>query len=134
MIRRELGVFLIIGSLTVAVDFLTYHSLLWIGMNGIALAKAISFLVGTLFAYFANRSWTFNSQAHAAGSAMRFAMLYALTLAANVIVNTGALHLFAGTGSAMQMAFLLATGISACLNFIGMKLFVFKARSVVEQS
>jgi putative flippase GtrA len=35
---------------------------------------------------------------------------------------------------AVPVAFLIATGVSAALNFLGMKLFVFKASSLTEKS
>jgi putative flippase GtrA len=128
MIKREFGIFLIVGSLTVLLDFSTYRSLVWLGIAGIDIAKAIGFLTGTLFAYFANRFWTFGHKTHAPGSAWRFALLYAVTLGTNVLVNSLALKLFAN----VIIAFLLATGISAMLNFLGMKLFVFKSHSTSE--
>jgi putative flippase GtrA len=129
MIKRELGIFLIVGSLTVLVDFGTYRSLVWFGVTGVDMAKAIGFLVGTLFAYFANRFWTFGHKSHVPGSLWRFAVLYGATLGANVLVNSLALKLFADAIAAVHLAFFLATGISATLNFLGMKLFVFKSRA-----
>jgi putative flippase GtrA len=59
----------------------------------------------------------------------RFAALYGATLGANVLVNSLALKLFTDAIAAVPLAFLLATGISATLNFLGMKLFVFKSRA-----
>jgi putative flippase GtrA len=129
MIKRELGIFLIVGTLTVLIDFGAYLSLLWLGVTGVDIAKAIGFLVGTLFAYFANRFWTFGQKSHAPGSLWRFVALYGATLGANVLVNSLALKFFAGTIAIVHLAFLLATGVSAILNFLGMKLFVFKSRS-----
>ena len=132
MIKRELAIFLVVGSLTVLVDFLAYRGLVWIVLMGIDMAKATSFLIGTVFAYFANRFWTFGHKAHVPGSAWRFVLLYVATLGANVFVNALALKLLADAVAAIQVAFLLATGVSASLNFLGMKLFVFKAKSASE--
>lgn len=132
MIRRELAIFLIVGFLTVLLDFLSYRGLIWIGLLGTGSAKAVGFLVGTVFAYFANRAWTFRQTVHAPGSAWRFVLLYTVTLAVNVSVNAAALTLLVGVGIALQAAFLLATGASTCLNFLGMKFFVFKSRAVSE--
>ncbi len=64
MIRRELKVFLIVGSLTVLIDFLSYRALLWSALVPVGGAKAAGFLIGTAFAYFANRAWTFGSRPH----------------------------------------------------------------------
>ncbi|HEX5056006.1 MAG TPA: GtrA family protein [Gammaproteobacteria bacterium] len=132
MIRRELAVFLVVGSLTVLVDFLSYRGLLWSGLLAVDSAKAAGFIAGTLFAYFANRHWTFGNNPHAAGSWYRFILLYALTLGANVLVNAVMLRLFSGMPWDLQLAFLIATGVSAVLNFIGMKLFVFRANIANE--
>jgi putative flippase GtrA len=126
MIKREFAMFLIVGVSTVLVDFISYRGLTGFQVMEVDMAKATGFLVGTIFAYFANRFWTFGHKPHVPGSAWRFSALYASTLSANVLINALALRLLADVAAAIQLAFLLATGVSACLNFLGMKLFVFK--------
>ena len=126
MIKRELVIFLIVGASTVLVDFMTYRGLIQFQVMEVDMAKAAGFLVGTLFAYFANRFWSFGHNPHVPGSVWRFSALYASTLGANVLTNALVLKLLADMAIAIQLAFLLATGVSACLNFLGMKLFVFK--------
>lgn len=126
MIRREAGIFLVVGTLTVGVDFSSYHLLLWVGVEH-SLAKACGFVAGTLFAYFANRYWTFGHVKQAPNSVPRFAVLYAVTLGANVLVNQAVLSLAGLDALWVNLAFLVATGVSAVLNFLGMKFFVFKA-------
>lgn len=127
-IKRELGIFLIVGSLTVFFDFLAYRSLLWLGWFSVDVAKAIGFIVGTIFAYFANRKWTFTTitKSQNLKSIWRFLLLYGLSLLMNVLVNAGVLVLLKDCFFALQIAFLSATCISAIFNFIGMKWFVFK--------
>jgi putative flippase GtrA len=132
MIRRELAIFLIVGILTVLFDFLSYRSLIRFDVFDTNMAKAIGFLIGTLFAYFANRFWTFGDKPHQPGSAWRFTILYASTLGTNVLVNSLMLKLFVNTTDAIQLAFLIATWVSACLNFLGMKLFVFRRHTSLE--
>jgi len=132
MIKRELVIFLIVGALTVLVDFMTYRGLIELQVMEVHMAKATGFLVGTLFAYFANRFWTFSHKSHVPGSALRFAVLYASTLGANVLINALALRLLADVAATFQLAFLLATGVSASLNFLGMKFFVFKPIAAPE--
>ena len=126
MIRRELAVFLVVGTLTVVVDYLGYRVLAGSGLLDTPAAKAAGFLAGTVFAYVANRFWTFGRHVHAAGSVVRFGILYALTLGVNVLVNSAALVLLDNPAIRVPLAFLLATGTSATLNFIGMKFFVFR--------
>lgn len=127
MIRKELAVFLVVGTSTVVVDYATYMALLKWASMAVDPAKGLGFLTGTVYAYFANRIGTFGHQQHAAGSAKRFALLYALTLGANVLINAGVLRLLGEWGMARQLAFFMATGVSATLNFLGMKLYVFQA-------
>ena len=132
MLKRELAIFLLIGLLTVAIDFGIYRGLIYskeLGLNGFNLAKGIGFIGGTIFAYFANRFWTFNQQTTSKGSVTRFVLVYLLGLAANIAVNYLSIHwltpLELMPENILLLAFLLATGISAALNFIGMKFFVF---------
>src|ERR1700754_4728852 len=106
MIRRELVTFLVAGTLTVLVDFLSYRSMVRFGFADVDIAKGVSFLIGTTFAYFANRLWTFGGTAHAPGTAWRFVVLYACTLGANVAVNAAMLRIVGLF--AVQIAFLVA--------------------------
>jgi putative flippase GtrA len=126
MIKREFGIFLVVGSLTVLIDYLIYHSLVWGQLLTVDVAKGIGFIIGTVFSYFANRFWTFGHKRHAAGSAWRFALLYIITLSTNVATNSLALSMLMALPGSIQFAFLIATAVSATMNFVGMKLFVFK--------
>lgn len=126
MIKRELITFLFVGTLTVLTDFLTYRALTQFQIIEVNVAKAIGFSTGTLFAYFANRFWTFGNKSNMMDSVKRFLFLYGSTLGANVLVNAFALRIITDLPAAVQLAFLLATIVSASLNFLGMKYFVFK--------
>ncbi len=125
MIRKELAIFLVVGSLTILVDYLTYRGIVWMGLLETNLAKGVGFLTGTIFAYFANHLWTFGPRGHAAGSVWRFAVLYTLTLLINICANALMLSILSDLPYPMQGAFVIATGLSATLNFLGMKHFVF---------
>jgi putative flippase GtrA len=132
MIKRELGVFLVVGSLSVLTDYLIYRSLLWQNLLTVEEAKGVGFIAGTVFAYFANRFWTFGDKLVKKGSAWRFALLYSVTLLVNIWLNTLALKTFVSLTAAVQMAFLIATAVSAAMNFIGMKIFVFKSVTLIK--
>jgi len=134
MIRREATTFLVVGGVTVLVDFASYSLMqAWIGLP-VDESKGLGFLIGTAFAYFANRHWTFGHRDHAQGSAWRFVLLYGVTLAFNVLVNALSLHALSGLSWSRQGAFVLATGVSAVLNFLGMKFLVFRQRSGAKLS
>jgi len=131
MIHREVCLFLIVGTLSVLVDFSGYQLLLHTQCSHHT-AKGISFILGTIFAYFANKLWTFgHHQALHPGSSWRFVILYLLTLGANVGVNSMMLQFFHPIIQyAQTIAFLLATFTSASMNFIGMKFFVFRPKEI----
>jgi putative flippase GtrA len=137
LIKRELGIFLIVGLLTVGIDFLIYRGFIYLqpfGLESINIAKGFSFISGTIFAYFANRFWTFNQQTTGAGGVFRFVVVYILGLIANIAINYLCIEWFFSPALAMEytllIAFILATGVSASLNFIGMKFFVFTDRKM----
>jgi putative flippase GtrA len=123
----ELGRFAVVGSTTVLIDLVWYLVLLFLGIPRPA-AKSVSFAAGTVYAYFANRAWTFRSH----GSPWRFTgfvALYVTTLVVNVVVNQAVLGLLTDDGISLGLAFLAATGTSATLNFLGLKFLVFSKRA-----
>lgn len=124
MIKREISIFLVVGLLTVLVDFCSYYLFLWTDLIEVAPAKTIGFVTGTVFAYFANKLWTFR-HAQSGGNLLRFGMLYGGTLALNVSINALVISLVGQSRLGFAVAFFLATASSAILNFIGMKFFVF---------
>lgn len=131
VIRRELSIFVVVGSLTVVLDFIVYRCLTYFFLCDVSLAKAIGFIGGCIFAYLANRFWTFRQQSAHLGSLWRFTLVYAISLVANVIINQGILSSW-DSPAATYVAFLVATSVSATLNFIGMKWFVFTQHNFVS--
>jgi len=129
MIKQELKVFLVVGVLTVLVDFCTYRLILWLLQSNVSIAKGVSFFVGTVFAYWANRRFTFKVQKPMRGDVVRFALVYLISLGLNVGINTLVLHGVGRTQITLLIAFVLATGVSAAFNFIGMKWFAFRTKS-----
>jgi putative flippase GtrA len=123
--KRDLKVFLIVGFLTVFLDFLAYKSLLLLLHNLVDVAKGLGYLTGTVFAYFANKHWTFRSVVSHQRSVWRFCVLYFISFSANIFCNDVGLSIFDGYIFSLEIAFLCATIISAALNFFGMKNFVF---------
>ena len=139
LIKRELSIFLIVGLLTVGIDFSIYRGFIYLqpfGLDSINIAKGFSFISGTIFAYFANRFWTFNQQITGAGSVLRFVVVYISGLIANITINYLYIKWFSSPAFALEysllIAFILATSVSALLNFIGMKFFVFTDRKIIK--
>jgi putative flippase GtrA len=133
--KRELAIFLIAGLLATLIDFLIYRALIHfnpLGLSSLNIAKGIGFIGGTIFAYFANRFWTFQQQTTGSGSVTRFILVYILGLSANIAINYLSIdrlsEVIITPEYIILIAFVLATGVSATLNFIGMKFFVFTDR------
>lgn len=124
--ERDLGPllrFLVVGSLTVLVDAAAYAGLTAAGVSPDA-GKAASFLLGAVFAYFANWRFTFGNR-RSRYSELLFVVVYALALGLNVLVNAGVRALLGTDTGPAVVAFLAATAVSAAWNFTGMSLFVF---------
>ena len=91
----------------------------------------MSFCLGVLFAYFANKYFTFKRDDYGLKGKGKFTLVYATSLIANISVNYVALKfIFPQLEIRFIIAFVMATGISAIMNFLGMKLYVFKGRDI----
>lgn len=119
-IKKELLRFLVAGVSAVGTDLVTYYILLNFLTPGVS--KAISFLLGTIVAYIINKYWTFEKHEKSVREIAQFAVLYSCTLGINVLTNKMVLD----NTSIVFLAFLVATGVSTVLNFIGQKFWVFK--------
>lgn len=119
-LKKELKRFLIAGFSAVGTDLVTYYFLL--NFLSHDLAKAISFLLGTIVAFVINKYWTFEKHDKSYKEVVQFTILYTLTLGVNVVTNKFVLVQM----DSILFAFLVATGVSTVLNFLGQKFWVFK--------
>lgn len=122
--RQELALqimrFGLAGLANVGVDLGVYVGLLALGAI-IPVAKAVAFVCGTLFAYWANRTWTFKSTNRSL-SVFGFVIgLYTVSMVINVSLNS-AIIAWLGTGTIDKAAaYIVSVLASASLNFIGMR-------------
>lgn len=126
LVLRQAQRFLVVGMGSVAIDSLTYFSILRLGgpPTSADLAKTLSFVAGTIFAFLANKSWTFESHRWSLFEAVSFCVLYAATMIVNVGVNHRVLE--TGVPHPVLTAFLCATAVSTVLNFLGQKFIAFR--------
>jgi putative flippase GtrA len=127
LFKYEISRFLIVGSTTVLIDLIFYFIFIYLGFD-IALSKGVSFSIGTIFAYFANRSYTFQSSRDGMLRFIYFVILYISTLVVNVMSNEIILNFSSHLSQSLLIAFLSATIISATLNFLGMNYLVFSSK------
>ncbi|WP_425548592.1 GtrA family protein [Allohahella marinimesophila] len=85
-------------------------------------AKGISFCLGSIVAYVLNNIWTFKVTKFTHVNVMKFSLLYITTFLFNVAINALVFLAF----EIKFLAFLFATGVSAVLNYVGLKYWVFK--------
>ena len=128
-LKRTLGEvmrFLPVGGVAVLIDLVVYNALVALHLEP-SPAKVSSFIAGAVWAFFANRHFTFRRGRGGPGDLVKFAGVYLFSLVLNVVVNAAVLSATSAALGALslQFAWLIATGVSTCSNFIGMKMFVF---------
>ena len=134
MIKKELTVFVVVGVITVLIDFIVYIVLVEFRLSDVNVAKGVGFVSGTIFSYFMHRIWTFGHKTHKPGTVWRYVLLYMSTLGVNVSINSFILIFLLEFQFIILLAFLIATGASTIVNFIGMKWFVFKETPVLKEA
>jgi putative flippase GtrA len=131
LLEYEVARFLIVGGTIVLIDLICYFILINTGFET-SISKGVSFSIGAVFAYFANLKYTFQSSMGGFFRFTVFTLLYLSTLVVNVVSNEILLKLTSQINSSLIIAFLIATSLSATLNFIGMKYIVFNTKKGLQ--
>lgn len=118
---REILKFLVGGGSAVLVDFLVYNLFLFLGAET-WVAKTVSYITGAAVGFVINKFWTFGSRSFHGSEIVKYIILYAVSAAANALVNSAVIALLGWK----LFAFLAATGTSTIMNFFGQKFFVFR--------
>ena len=118
---KEVLRFLVGGGTAVVVDFCIYRLLLLFSWN-MDIAKMISFICGAGVGFIINKFWTFERKRFVIKEVLKYVALYTCTGVINAIVNRCTLSII----NIQIVGFLVATGVSTVLNFLGQKYVVFE--------
>ncbi|HCL56477.1 MAG TPA: hypothetical protein DHW82_05650 [Spirochaetia bacterium] len=122
----EFKKFFIIGFSAFLIDLAVYY--LFTLFFSLYLSKIISFLFATAFTYYFNKNWTFQQKGFSQKELFKFILFYIVSANINGLVNQWVFDLT----HIKFLAFLSATGFNMIINFIGLKLIVFKKQSTQE--
>jgi putative flippase GtrA len=129
-LKGELLRFLVVGGIAVALDAASYWALMHFAELSPVWAKRASFGIGSVWAFFANKYFTFAVRELSASEPVLFAIVYL----AGWFLNSVTHDLTLGWFGMKWFAFLAATGVSTCSNFIGQKFLVFRRKDSSLQS
>ena len=118
----EIFRFLIVGGIAVVIDGVCYALMVrTVGLEH-GFSKRLSFVFGSIWAFFANKHYTFTSSAPLGREIILFALLYLSSFLANGWVHDITWKI----SSKDWLSFLSATVTSTVINFLGQKFIVFR--------
>ena len=124
-ISKNFIYFLVFGVISVAIDYLVYI-FFYHNFFGNSISKSIGFIMGTLFSFYSNKKYNYKIKGNTYRYLIYFLLLYFVTLFLNVFINKNLIFILSNNLYRIQISFLIATVISATMNFLGMNFLVFK--------
>ncbi|MCB9262363.1 MAG: GtrA family protein [Flavobacteriales bacterium] len=158
---KEITKFTISGIIAVMVDFFVYYTFSNVFGNADSklsgpihyadIYKGLGFIAGTFVTYNINKYWTWRQTDKNKKRLANFFMLYLISFVVNIGINAwglsffkdneiallwtsfnGEVHKFFPFKTDRLFAFILATGVTSVVNFVGQKLWIFKDSTSAE--
>ena len=123
LLNNQLCRYLFVGLMAVLIDGVAYVLLTQYSDLDPTLAKRISFIMGSIWAFLMNKYFTFQSKQKKISEPILFIVVYVL----GFLLNSVSHDLVYQWWKSSLWAFLVATGLSTVFNFIGQKYIVFKS-------
>ena len=114
--------FILVGICSVTIDFIFYYLFIYFDFFDPNNSKRLSFIIGAIFAFFANRSYVFRISEKKNSQFILFSLLYFSSFILNTLVHDYVYFLTSIT----LISFLFATAVSTITNFLGQKFVIFK--------
>ena len=121
----EIYRYIIVGLCSVFIDFLFYYIFIYFEFSDPNNSKRLSFIMGAIFAFYANRAYVFKVDEKKLSQYILFSLLYFTSFILNSIIHD---YVFLISGLTL-ISFLSATFVSTVTNFIGQKFIIFKKKS-----
>lgn len=129
-VLSELKKFLAVGMIAVSLDWGIFLALTNFFGVGAVPSKGLSYVIGTIFAFIANGRLVFQSDL-APVNFLKHLALYTLSLLANTLLFAyWESNLSFESPIILVAALLTSTFVSTVINFVGMRFWVFKKRSI----
>jgi len=122
--------FILIGLCTVTIDFIFYYIFIFFDIFDPNNAKRISFIVGAIFAFFANRSYVFRVSIKKISQPIFFSILYLTSFLLNSLVHD---YVYLLTNITL-ISFLVATSVSTISNYSGQKFIIYKNKIDINEN
>ena len=119
--------YFVVGVSGVTLDAVIYYILLRYGVS-ITPAKGVSITASVIYGYCLNARWTFRA-GFSKRSLAAYCIVYATSIILNMATNTYLAHSLPEWCFPIVMAFLVATAVSICITFSGLKFWVFKKKN-----
>ena len=121
----EIYRYIIVGLCSVFIDFLFYYIFIYFEVLNPNDSKRLSFIIGAIFAFYANRTYVFNVDEKKLSQYILFSLLYFSSFILNSMIHD---YIFL-ISKLTLISFLCATFVSTVTNFIGQKFIIFKKKN-----
>ena len=121
---KEIGAYAMSGIIAVVVDYIFY--LILSDALGLVMSKIVSYMIGATVGFVLNKFFSFHSRGFHISEILKYAVLYSFSAVINSLINRGLLSL----EYASLISFIVATGSTTLVNFLGQKFVVFRNSAV----
>ena len=114
--------FILVGLCSVSIDLIFYYFFIYFEIFDPNNSKRLSFVIGALFAFYANRSYVFKVSEKKISHFFLFCLLYL----GSFLLNSFTHDYIYLISKITFLSFLCATAISTIVNYLGQKFIIFK--------